>query len=211
LAGLLMLIGIRTIKPADLQSVWKTGLVQKVAMATTFALTMLIPLQYSVMVGVGVSLILYVVRQSNKVTIKRWNIGPGNEIIESDPPVEVPAREIVVLQPYGSLFFAAASVFETVLPVVTESSRHSVVVLRLRGRTDLGTTFMQVLARYAEALKAVDSKLVIVSTNERVEHQFAVNGIMSAIGPENVYRGNERVGATLRRAHGEAQTWIDSR
>ena len=53
LAGLLMLIGYRTIKPADLQSVWRTGAVQKVVLVTTFALTMLIPLQYAVLVGVG--------------------------------------------------------------------------------------------------------------------------------------------------------------
>ena len=33
LAGLLMLVGYRTIKPADLQSVWKTGAVQKAVLA----------------------------------------------------------------------------------------------------------------------------------------------------------------------------------
>ncbi len=38
LAGLLMLVGYRTIKPADLQSVWKTGTVQKAVLLTSFAL-----------------------------------------------------------------------------------------------------------------------------------------------------------------------------
>ena len=56
LAGLLMLIGYRTIRPADLGSVWRTGAVQKVVLVTTFALTMLIPLQYAVLVGVGLSM-----------------------------------------------------------------------------------------------------------------------------------------------------------
>ena len=72
LAGLLMLIGFRTIKPDDLKSVWRTGNVQKVVLVMTFVLTMLIPLQYAVMAGVGVSVILYVVRQSNKITVRRW-------------------------------------------------------------------------------------------------------------------------------------------
>ncbi|HTT90414.1 MAG TPA: hypothetical protein VMF65_12755 [Acidimicrobiales bacterium] len=42
------------------------------------------------------------------------------------------------------------------------------VILRLRGRTDLGTTFIDVLDGYAQALITRDSKLVIVSAGEHV-------------------------------------------
>jgi SulP family sulfate permease len=210
LAGLLMLIGYRTIKPADLQSVWKTGIVQKVVLVVTFILTMIVPLQYAVLVGVGVSVILFVVRQSNQVTIRRWQLDGDGHVVETDPPAELPAGEVVVLQPYGSLFFAAAPVFEALLPVVTEASRRSVVVLRLRGRSELGTTLMDVLYRYGQGLAAVGSKLVVVSTNERIEEQLAVTGIADLLGPENVYRGDHRVGATVRRAHADAQAWVEA-
>jgi sulfate permease, SulP family len=71
LAGLLMLIGIRTIKPADLTTVWKAGNVQKVVLSVTFGLTMLVPLQYAVLIGVGLSIVLHVVRQSNQVVVHR--------------------------------------------------------------------------------------------------------------------------------------------
>jgi hypothetical protein len=59
-------------------------------------------------------------------------------------------------------FFAAAAVFESGLPVPGDTYRNSVVILRLRRRSDLGTTFMEVVRRYAVALAAVDSKLVLV-------------------------------------------------
>ena len=72
LAGLLIVIGCPDHQAGDLWSVWKTGLSQKVVVTTTFVLTMLIALQYAVLVGVGLSVILHVVRQSNQVTIKRW-------------------------------------------------------------------------------------------------------------------------------------------
>ena len=39
LAGLLIVVGFRTVNPADLWSVWRTGPIQKVVVATTFALT----------------------------------------------------------------------------------------------------------------------------------------------------------------------------
>lgn len=209
LAGLLMLVGYRTIKPADLQSVWKTGPVQKAVVLTTFALTMIIPLQYAVLVGVGLSVILHAGRQSNQVTIKRWRLDPEGDLIETDPPADVPANEVVALQPYGSLFFAAAPVLESQLPALADGSRNTVVILRLRGRTDLGTTFMDVLRRYAQALTAAESKLVIVSANDRIQEQLRVTGVTDVIAPENIYAGDERVGATLKRAYADPVTWIE--
>jgi anti-anti-sigma regulatory factor len=152
--------------------------------------------------------ILHVVRQSNQITIKRWQIDPDGQLIETDPPARLPAGEVVVLQPYGSLFYAAAPMFESGLPALTDASRHSVVILRLRGRTDLGTTFMDVLRRYAQGLAAIGSKLVIVSASEQTQEQLKVTGITGVIGTENVYAGDERVGATLKRA--EALLWIET-
>lgn len=210
LAGLLMLIGYRTIKPADLQSVWRTGVVQKAVLAVTFVLTLVVPLQYAVLLGVGLSVVLHVVRQSNQVTIRRRVAGPDGYVIEVDPPAELPAHEVVVLQPYGSLFFAAAPVFQATLPAVAEASTGSVVILRLRGRSDLGTSFMDVLRRYAEGLDAAGSRLLIVSANDRIIEQLAVTGITTVIGAESVYPTDERVGATLERASADAQAWVEA-
>jgi SulP family sulfate permease len=211
LAGLLMLIGYRTIKPDDLQSVWHTGVVQKAVLVITFVLTMIIPLQYAVLVGVGVSVILHVVRQSNQVSIRRREVDGEGHLVETDPPTVLPSDEVVVLQPYGSLFFAAAPVFESALPSVTTGSRNSVVILRLRGRTDLGTTFMDVVLRYAQDLVAVGSRLLIVSTNDRIDEQLAVTGITAVIGPHSIYSGDQRVGASVARAEADALAWIQAR
>ena len=208
LAGLLMLIGFRTIKPQAISTVWRTGSIQKAVFVTTFALTMLIPLQYAVLVGVGVSVILHIVRQSNQVVIKRRALNDNGHLIEGDPPAVIPPGEVVTLQPYGSLFFAAAPVFESQLPAVSPESRGSVVLLRLRGRTDLGTTFMDVLRRYAISLQQVGSRLMLVSTNPEIEQQLKVAGIEAVIGSDAIYRGDERVGATIARAEADATAWV---
>ena len=208
LAGLLMLIGVRTIKPANLRSVWGTGTLQKVVLVVTFVLTMVIPLQYAVLVGVAVSVLLHVVRQSNRVTVKRQQLDAEGHLVESDPPPILPGGEVVVLQPYGSLFFASATVFEGQLPAVRATSRNSVVLVRLRGRDELGSTVTRVLLRYAQELAAVDSRLVLVSTNDRIEEQMTVGGVTAVIGQDAMYRGDERAGATLARAMDDARTWI---
>jgi sulfate permease, SulP family len=211
LAGLLILIGIRTVKPVQLATVWHVGIVQRVVLVVTFALTMLIPLQYAVLVGVGLSIVLHVMRQSNQVTIRQQTFDTDGHLVETDPPTRLGAHEVVILQPYGSLFFAAAPVFEAMLPAVGTGTKGSVVILRLRGRTDLGTTFMDVLHRYASALASTDSKLVLASVSDRVLEQLHVARVIDVVDAEDLYLGDERVGTTLQRAHDDALAWIESR
>ena len=155
LAALLILVGYRTIKPQDLASVWRTGAAQRIVLVTTFALTIAIPLQYAVVAGVALSVVLYVIGQSNHVTLKRRVLTDDGHTVETDPPISLPANDVIVLQPYGSLFFAAAPIFEAALPEVTASSRNTVVILRLRERSDVGSTFIDVLRRYAAGLATV--------------------------------------------------------
>jgi sulfate permease, SulP family len=210
LAALLMLIGYRTVKPAEVVSVWKAGRMQAAVLGVTFVLTMLIPLQYAVLVGVGISIILYVVQQSNRLTIHRWTYLDTGEVVEGEPPRELPAGEVVVLQPYGSLFFASATVLEAQLPVVTARSLNSVVILRLRGVSDMGTTVIEVLRRYASSLAGMRGKLVLVSANPRIRAQLELTGVADLIGRENLYEGNERLGGAVRRAYQDATAWIEN-
>jgi len=210
LAGLLMTVGYRTVKPADIKAVWRTGGMQATVMAVTFVLTMLIALQYAVLVGVGISMILYIIRQSNQIVVKRWLVSADGDLREVDAPVDVPPGEVVLLQPYGSLFFASAPVFEEKLPNVTDETHNSVVVLRLRGRSDLGSTFMEVLLRYAEALRERGSKLVLVSADENIHEQLAVARVTSVVGSQNIYTSDEWVGRTFKQAYWEATEWVET-
>jgi len=54
-----------------------------------------------------------------------------------------------------------------------------------------------------------DSKLVIVSANQRIQEQLRVTGVADLVGPEGIYTGDERVGATLKRAYADAAAWIE--
>ena len=198
LAGLLILVGVRTIKPDDIASVWKAGLVQRAVLLVTFVLTMLVPLQYAVVVGVGVSVVLHVVQQSNRVVVRQRVTSASGEVVEVDPVAVVPAGQVVVLQPYGSLFFASAPVFEAALPRVDATSKRSVVIVRLRGHADLGTTFIDVLARYATQLDQAGSRLVIVSVDSRVMRQSVGHGADLQVLHRQAWRQQDPVGAVAR-------------
>jgi SulP family sulfate permease len=208
LAGLLIVVGVGTIRPARIMSVAKTGTVPLTVMTITLVLTLVIPLQFAVLVGVGISTILFVLRQSTRLVTHRLLFHDDGRIEEVDPSDTVPPDEVIVLQPYGALFFATASTLLEQIPAVTPESTNSVVILRIRGADDAGATLIDVVKKYAAALREVDSKLMIVTANRNVIRQLRVTGATDVIGPENVYRSTSFIGESSRQAHTDAVAWV---
>jgi SulP family sulfate permease len=92
---------------------------------------------------------------------------------------------------------------------VTEDTNNSVVILRLRGRSDLGSTFMDVLLKYATALRDRDSDLILVSEDENMHEQLVVAGVADVVGDENIYTSDEWVGKTIKRAYRDAVARVE--
>lgn len=101
--------------------------------------------------------------------------------------------------------------FEKALPEIGDGSRNSVVIFRLRGKSDLGTTFREIIARYAVRLRAVDKRLMIVSAADRVIEQLSVTGVVDIIGSDSIYPASEWPGAALEQTHDDADVWVRSR
>lgn len=208
LAGLLIVVGFRTLKPTQISMVLKTGAVQQAVMTATFLAALFIPLQYAVLLGVALAVLLYVFQQSNKVAVKAWQIDPGQYPVETEPPTAVPAQQVTILMPYGSLFYAAAPVFSGQLPEVTESTHSAVVILALRGQAEVGSTFLKVLAQYAAELRQQQSKLMLAGVEPYVLTQMERTGLLRTIGRENVFAVSEGVGTALLQAVDAAEAWV---
>jgi SulP family sulfate permease len=171
LSGLLVVIGYQTINQKDVRAVWRSGQTQRVTMGSTIALSLLLPLQYTVLVGVVLSVLLFVMQQSQHLTVRQL-VDDGDETLELEPPDTLPGGQVVVLQPYGSLFFATAPLLDQALPQIDASSGGSVVILRLRGHDNIGSTLSNALHRYAHRLNTVGSRLKAMDLAEEwVEQQ----------------------------------------
>jgi len=210
LAALLMVVGVGTIKPAKVMSVAKTGMIPLTVMLITFGLTLVVPLQYAVLVGVGISVILFVIRQSTRLITKRLVFHDDGRIEQTDPPDTVGSDDVIVLQPYGALFFATAATLLEQVPSVSPDSRNSVVILRVRGADDAGATLIDVLSSYADSLNAAGCRLMLVTDNSRVIRQLRVTGATESIGADNVYRSTAFMGETTRQAYEDAVTWVEA-
>jgi SulP family sulfate permease len=84
-----------------------------------------------------------------------------------------------------------------------------VVAINLRGHSEIGSTFMTVLQRYAMALQDHESKLMLVGVDAAVRDQLAKTGVLAILGEENVFIATPQIGVALNQAVAAATAWID--
>ncbi len=115
LAALLIVAGFQGLRIAQAQVAWKTGRIPRVVMVVTFVATLVVPLQFAVLFGIALSIVLHAVRQSNKVVVTQWVLQAEGFPIEQPPPPRLPSERLTLLHVHGSLFFAAAKNLEEML------------------------------------------------------------------------------------------------
>ena len=208
LAALLIVAGFQGLRIPQAVLAWKTGRISRVVMLVTFLATLAVPLQFAVLFGVALSIVLSVFRQSNKVVVTEWVLQAQGFPLEQPAPRRLPSDRLTVLHVYGSLFFAAAKNMEEMLPEVGATT-HAAVAINLRGKSEVGSTFVTVLQRYAEALQARHSKLMLVGVDPDVRDQLAKTGILKVIGDENVFLATPQLGTALNQAVAAARAWLD--
>ncbi|MBK7821882.1 MAG: SulP family inorganic anion transporter [Tessaracoccus sp.] len=208
LSALLIVVGVGTIRPAQMLLAIRSGVRQRVVLLTTFVLTVLIPVQYAVIIGAVLGILLFVIHQANQLTVRQLIIGTPH-LRELDPPEQVPPDDVLILQPHGNLFFASATAFATQLPAVTADSRNAVVLLRLRDVDDLGVSVAQIVVDYALELRGVGSRL-IVNGGAKLQERLRRTGFLEQLGEENYYRSNEWRGSVLAEASEDARAWVEA-
>jgi SulP family sulfate permease len=206
LAGLLISVGFSMINVPRIETVWNTGPVPLGIMGITFVTTLFVPLQMAVGLGAILHIMLYVYQSAEQVRVERIIIESDGSAVEAETPEKLPSDEIVILEPFGSLFFAGAAEFESDLPDVGDA-RHTVVIIRLRDRDEVGSTFIRALERYTRLLQAQDNLLMLVGLNQQVIEQLERTDLLDLIGKENVFLAQPRYRASLEQALARAQAW----
>ena len=207
LAGTLIVVGVQMINVPRIQTVWNTGWIPTLVLVVTFVLTLFAPLQYAVGLGVLLHVIIFVFRSAETVRIKRMVPQPDGTFIEGDVPETLSSGEVMALLPIGSLFFAGAAEFEERLPDIDQVQR-AVVIIGLRDRDEIGSTFIRVIERYAKQLDASGNKLMLAGMNERIMEQLEKTELMKLLGKEDICPSEPQFFGPLNKALVEARLWI---
>jgi sulfate permease, SulP family len=207
LAGLLIVIGFQTIKPVDIQTVWQTGLTPKVVMGITFVGTMVMPLQFAVLLGVAISVVLYITQQANRIRLVEIVPQKGGFPIERPAPPQLASHKITMLFPYGSLFYAAAKTLEENLPAA-DKAKKAVVIFLLRGYDEFGSTMIGVLDRYTRTIQDHGGKVILAGISEGILSQLERTGLLALVGKENIFMAQNQFGLAANQAFESAQNWL---
>jgi SulP family sulfate permease len=207
LAAILMFAAIGAIKPRAIELTARTGNISRIALATTFVAVLLLPIAAAVGIGVALSLILQLNREALDLNVVRLVPQDDGQVNVEAVPAELESGSVIALDIYGSLLFAGSRTLETRLPDPA-GARGSAVILRLRGRTNLASTAMQVLARYSRRLQAHGSRLYLSGVEPQLAERLRASHGLEALGPVELVGATHVLGESTREAYRQALEFV---
>jgi SulP family sulfate permease len=117
------------------------------------------------------------------------------------------SNHVTVLDVYGSLFYAGARTLQARLPDPAGAAA-PVVVLRLRGRTSLGVTFIVVVTDYAESLARVGGRLYLSGLDHAMARRLLHTGGLDVGEPVRAYEATAAVGESTSAAYLDGTAWL---
>ena len=207
IAALLIVAGLETINRARIADVWDVGVGPRLIMLFTLIATLILPVQWAVFLGVALSILVYVARASSDIEVREVQRREDGLFDEQPAPAQLSDNSITVLHVWGSLFFSGAYTLQDRLPEVGDAQR-AVAILRLRGRSQIGSTFIQVLERYAQQLQANGGKLMLAGVSEHVMEQLVKTETFETIPQEDVFLAKDTLGRATLDAMTAAELWL---
>jgi SulP family sulfate permease len=207
LAAVLITAAIGSFRTGAMLAIMRTSRMSQIAALSTFAATLLLPVAAAVGLGVVLSLFMQLNREALDLRVVSLRPGPDHTLVEDAAPKTLPSREVVLLDVYGSLFYAGARTVQARLPDPA-GSEHPAVVLRLRGRAMLGSTAFVVLSDYADRLGAVGGRFYLSGLDPHVHEQLLLNRTVGGDGEVRVFEASKVLGESSLAAYQDARAWL---
>jgi sulfate permease, SulP family len=156
-----------------------------------------------------VSILLQLNRAQMDLRVVQLRLRPDGAIEECELPPATPSETVTVVDAYGSLLFAGARTLQARLPDPA-GARRPVVVLRLRGRTSFGATFVVAVDEYATRLAAVGGRLVLSGVDPHAIAYLASVRRRELAELVDVVPATAVLGESTRRAVALGEAWLQT-
>src|SRR5438093_833722 len=201
-AGLLFLVAWNLIDFQRIRKILATSRGEGTVLAVTFFSTLLLDLEFAILVGVLVSLVLYLNRTSHPI-LRSLVPDPrhtGRKMTEvEDSLLECPQLKILRIE--GSIYFGAVGHVERHLDTLREHSpgqKHLLLMSKSINFVDMAGA--ELLTEEARRRRAGGGQLYFYSLRKPVEELLERGGYMAELGRENVFRGKrEAIGGVFTR------------
>ncbi|MDF1605054.1 SulP family inorganic anion transporter [Nocardioides sp. YIM 152315] len=212
IGGLVIVIGAELVvgRLPDIRLVLHTGLLPAAAMLATFLATTELPLQQAILLGAGLSLLLFCVSAERSGRLRalvredgRWRA--------TAVPAELPSDAVTVLHHEGAGLFAEVTRLEEVWPRSADA-RNAVVILHARAVPDIpSSTVLKSLRRRARQLDDHGCRLMVVGIDPEQAELLSRTGLADDLGTDNIVQQAPVFFEALDAAYDDATRWVEDR
>lgn len=202
MAAILFLVAWGLFDFHSIRGIVRASRPETAVLAATFAATLLLELEFAILAGVTLSLIVYLNRTS-RPTMRTLVPDPRHEartMTEVEPGLaECPQLKILRIE--GSIYFGAVNHVDTHFDTLRErnpNQRHLLLMSKSINFVDVAGA--ELLANEAERRRRMGGQLYFYSLRQPVRDILERSGLIKTIGRENVFHGKrETIGSIFAR------------
>lgn len=209
IAGMLVVIGVELIlgRVPDAKLVLSASKGSVAAGLLTFVSALFIPLQWTIFLGAGLSLFLYIAASSRSAKLFQLVKNDEGYWEERDMPEAFASNVVTAVDFEGFEFYAEVPILADMMPPVHDLTG-AIIILRLRGSEMIHSTGLKWLKTLVTELQAGNNQVLLAGVQPHLMEVLRKSGFDKLIGAENIFAAKPGVDASLDVAWEVAQARI---
>jgi sulfate permease, SulP family len=182
LGVLVIFIGLSLINRHVLRIVWNATRSDRTVFLTTFLAALLFRLDFAIILGVAVSILLFL-RKAAQPELTEYSADGQLKPEDGDSD----EAEISIVHVEGDLFFGAAEIFRDQMRRACAKPNLKIVILKMRNAHHLDATSILALEDLARSLGQIERLFLISEIRPETMSIFERSGLLKVVGPENIF------------------------
>ncbi len=211
LGAMLIVIGVRAIDVPAIRSVWQTSVPTRTIMLITFIGTLVIPVQYAVLIGVALSVVQYTFSSSLDARVVTLTRDDEGHLVEGEAPAKLD----------GQLRDGPRRLRQRLLrgdrrdrPPAARRASGRATLSSCSGCADVPTwaaPSSTLIRRYSAQVSEGGGYLALVGIGPALLDQLERTGAADVVGRDHIYLAKPALLVSVEEAVADAESWLDSR
>ncbi|HSH08847.1 MAG TPA: SulP family inorganic anion transporter [Oceanipulchritudo sp.] len=186
LGVLVIAIGLSLINRHVLRIVWNATGSDRLVFSTTFLAALFIRLDFAIILGTGVSVLLFL-RKAAQPELTEFAPDETGQLapLQKEKTSSIP--EISIVHVEGDLFFGASELFRDQMRRVCEKPALKIVLLKMRNAYHMDATSVLALEELIRYMHEQNRTLLVSEVRKDAIRIFKNSGLMDVIGRENIF------------------------
>ncbi len=186
LGVLVISIGLSLINRHVLRVVWTSTRSDRIVLVTTFSAALIASLDFAIMLGAGVSILLFLRKAAQPELIEYTRDEDGGFMPLPEGHKET-VPEVSIVHVEGDLFFGAAELFRDQMRRACAKPNLKVVILKLRNAHHLDATSVLALEDLIRFMHSEGRALLISEARTDAIEIFKNSGLLKLLGEDNLF------------------------